>query len=249
MCKGYRITGLSAPLLALGVLLVSSQAVFAARLVRFQVSVDGKVVMTTSTGDDGHPGGDAVWRELSRLPLEEVKGFEVQPDADDELRATLKGHIVIESSYAGRAEVQQLKLVKESKLAPWQIEPAEVERTLKSRHKLFAFAVTDDGHRVFYTQTAFRKGPQQDSPANVWRELKRTELRTYERLNFGPGSDDLLRLSIEGKIVVELKYNNQNWVRAEISKVKLVRANPKALWMIDPAEVDRAFESVQKSTD
>jgi hypothetical protein len=140
MCKRYRITGLSAPFFALGVLLVSSSAVFAARLVRFQVSVDGKVVMQMSTGDNGSPDADAVWRELTRLELKEVNGFEVQPNRDNELRATLKGNVVVECVYAGRADLRELQLVKESEFAPWKIDPADVERTFKTviNHSAFA---------------------------------------------------------------------------------------------------------------
>ena len=163
MYKVYKIAGLS-PILAVGVFLVASQFAVAARYVNYEVSMDGKVVMKTSTWDNGHPDADSVWRGLDGLLFKEVKGFEAQPDADDALRATLKGNVVIQTAYGGRAEVTQLQLVKESEFAPWKIDPAEVERTLKSRHKLFAFGVSIDGSPKLWTVPTTRKGPVKTTP-------------------------------------------------------------------------------------
>jgi len=117
---------------AVGVLLACSQPAFAVRLVRFEIAIDGKVVLATSTGDHGEVA-DTVWRYLKRLELGPVKGYKVETDSDDPLRATLKGKVVIETFEGGRAEVAELKLVRERDSARWKIDPAEVERTFKSR--------------------------------------------------------------------------------------------------------------------
>src|SRR5580704_3103325 len=97
--------------LALGVFLVSSHPTLAARLVRFDVSIDGKRVLETSRGDNGRQNADTMWLYLKDLSLRPLRGYKVEPDSMDPLRATLKGKVIIES-YGGRAEVSQLKLVR-----------------------------------------------------------------------------------------------------------------------------------------
>jgi hypothetical protein len=98
------------------------------------VSIDGKVVLETSTGDEGEDA-DTVWRYLKHLELRPVKGYKVKPDGGEPLKATLKGKVVIDALYGGRAEVQDLKLVREKDGAPWKVAPAEIERTFKVRTK------------------------------------------------------------------------------------------------------------------
>ena len=135
MPQRYKSARLPVLILAAGILLVCSQPAFAVRLVKFTVSIGGKDVLETSTGDDGRQDADTVWRYLKRLELRPVKGSKVEPDSDDPLRATLKGKLTIESRYGGLAEVSELKLVREKDNAPWKVAPAEVERTFKSRTK------------------------------------------------------------------------------------------------------------------
>ena len=79
---------------------------------------------------------DNVWRELKRLT---IYGRKIASDPADPLRATLTGGVTIELSYAGenwrRAESSELKLRRSRVNALWSVEPAEVERTLKSGEK------------------------------------------------------------------------------------------------------------------
>ena len=120
--------------LAVGVLLCCSQPAFALRFVSFEVLIDGKAVLETSKGDEGEDA-DTVWRYLKDLKLRPVKGYRLEADGDDPLKATLKGKVVIDAQYGGRAEVKELKLVREKNSEPWRIAPAEVERTFKVRTK------------------------------------------------------------------------------------------------------------------
>ena len=97
----------------------------------------GKTVLLNATtspwafGEDA----DAVWRNLRRVELRPFQQNKVEADRDDPLRATLRGKVVIQASYGGQAEVSQLKLVREKDNAWWKIDPAEIERTFKSRSK------------------------------------------------------------------------------------------------------------------
>ncbi|WP_169978407.1 hypothetical protein [Tautonia rosea] len=105
----------------------------ALRLVQFDIALHGKVVLKASTGDKGTQGPDVVWRYLDHLELRPEKGFRVQPDADDPLRATLSGAIRIEARYGGTVTVESLELVRERADLPWRVAPAEVERTFDLR--------------------------------------------------------------------------------------------------------------------
>ena len=135
MQQHYKSARWSVLILALGVLLVCGQPALAARLIGFTVSIDGKVVLEANWGDDGDMQGDFVWRQLKEAALWPFKGYKVEADGDDPLRATLKGKVIVQSIYSGRAEVSELKLVREKDNARWKIAPAEVERTLKVRKR------------------------------------------------------------------------------------------------------------------
>lgn len=131
----YKPARMPVLILAVGALLLCSQPAFAVRLVRFNVWIDGKVALETFTDDTGEVDADTLWRNLKRLKLGTVKEYKVEADSDDPLRATLKGKVIIESVYSGRAEVSELKLVREKDDAAWKIAPAEIERTFKNRKK------------------------------------------------------------------------------------------------------------------
>lgn len=120
--------------LAAGILPCCSQPAFALRFVKFEVSINGRVVLEASTGDEGKDA-DTVWRYLKQLELRPVKGYKLEPDGGEPWKATLKGKVVINAPYGGRAEIQELKLVREKDGAPWKVAPAEVERTFKVRTK------------------------------------------------------------------------------------------------------------------
>jgi len=154
-------------MLALGVLLVFSRPVFAVQLVRYVLSIDGKPVLETSTSGHGE-SADRMCQHLKQLHLRPVKGFRVQPDRDDPLRATLQGKIVIQVDSGGRADVSELRLIRENEETPWLVAPAEVARTLANRHKPFVFSVSIDGKPQLATGLQSRTGNARDDAANVW---------------------------------------------------------------------------------
>ena len=83
-----------------------------------------------------------------------------------------------------------MKLIRANEDVPWQIAPAEVERTLKSRHKPFVFVVSIAGKRTLWTVERTRTGKTADGPDNVWRELKRLTIYGHK---IAPDGDDPLR--------------------------------------------------------
>jgi hypothetical protein len=68
-----------------------------------------------------------------------INRYKVEAESDDPLHATLKDKVRIEVKYDGhpwgRAEVSELKLVRERVKARWKVDPAEVDRTFKIREK------------------------------------------------------------------------------------------------------------------
>jgi len=94
------------------------------------------------------------------------------------LRATLKGKVVIEADYGGRAEVAELEARPGRDNARWTIDPTEVERTFKSRNKPLELSVSIDGKRVLINETMWAIGKDPDA---VWRNLKRVELRPFQQ--------------------------------------------------------------------
>jgi hypothetical protein len=94
----------------------------------------GIVTRTGNTLDNP----DNVWQSLKRLNVIPIRGQKLQPDTEDPLHATLMGNVVIELTYDkhpwGRAEVSGLRLVRQNgKAWRWQVDPADVDRTFKSR--------------------------------------------------------------------------------------------------------------------
>ena len=118
--------------LAVALLVSGPSAAFAARIGTIEIRVDGKVLLRGSTHDNGAPPPSVVWRYLSRpTGLDELRpepGVEIVPDAGDPLRATLKGKIVVEVQFAGKAEVSELRLVRKSPSAGWSVAEEDVAR-------------------------------------------------------------------------------------------------------------------------
>jgi len=239
MREHYKSARLLVLILALGVVLVSSRSGFAARLVPIAVSIDGKVVIKSGRWDNGRVGADAVWRYLKDLKLQPIGGLGIEPDREDSLRATLKGDVVIDVRYGGRAEVSELKLIRVQEDEPWQIAPAEVERTLKSRHKPFVFVVSIEGKRTLWTVEKIRTGKTADDPENVWRDLKQQTI--YGR-KVAPNGDDPLHATLSGGVIIELLYAGQTWGRTEVSELNLRRDRADTLWRVEPAEVERTLK-------
>jgi hypothetical protein len=110
----------------------------------FVVSIDGNEQLATGLQTRSGPLADDpnnVWQDLKRLKIVPIQRYVVAPDENNPLHATLKGtpkgNVVIELKYdgqpSGRADVSELKLVRERPNAPWKVDPAEVERTLARR--------------------------------------------------------------------------------------------------------------------
>jgi hypothetical protein len=229
--------------LALGVVVAAGSQAFAARLVPMSLSINGKVVMKASWGDNGSPGPDVVWRYLKNAKLQPMNGFTLEPDRDDPLHATLTGNVVLEVSYGGRADLSQLKLVRAAEDGPWQIAPAEIERTFKSRHKPFVFRVSIGGEPRSWTMLQTRTGPRPDDPENVWQELKR--LTIYGK-KIEPDADDPLHATLTGGVTVTLLYAEKPWGQVEVPQLKLSRDRPRSLWKIDPADFERLLQNRTK---
>lgn len=242
----HRTSGrLPVPVLALSVFLVSSQSAFAVRLVRFEIIVDRNVVLDTSTGDHAEDA-DTVWGYLKDLKLRPVKAHRVDPDRGDPLRATLKGKVIIQVDAGGRAEVSELKLVREKEDAPWKIAPAEVERTFKSRHKPFVFLVSIDGKTALSTGLQTRAGGMVDDSDNVWLRLKQLQMFPISRYKVEADRDDPLQATLRGNVIVQVVIGGHTGDRAEVSELKLVRDRVNARWKVDPKEVERTFKSRKK---
>jgi hypothetical protein len=226
-------------LLSLAVMFVGSRAALAVQLVRYQISLDGKPILATSTsGHNEDP--DTIWRFLKRLPLRSVKGYRIVPDRDEPMRATLRGSIVVQVDEGGLAEVHELRLQRESQGGAWSIAEIEVNRTLVSRHKPYVFVVSVDGKPALSTGLLSRRGvASPDDRELVWASLKSSPLVPITRFKITADADDPLRATLEGRLTIELKYNRQAWGLAQVSALKLVRKTAKARWTLDPADAKR----------
>jgi hypothetical protein len=104
----------------------------AGRVLGFTVRLDGKDHLFGSAGDNGEAPPGVVWRRLSSTELAPVDGAEVKPDADDPLRATLRGNIAIDVTYGGKATVKELRLVRQTPTAVgWTVDSRDVEQIAK----------------------------------------------------------------------------------------------------------------------
>lgn len=220
-------------ILALGVVVAGASRTFAERLVRISISINGKAVMKAGSGDNGNPTPDEVWRYLKQATFHPVKGFRLEPDADDPRQATLTGKVVLDVDYGGRADVAQLKLVRAAEDGAWQIAPAEIERTFKSRHKPFEFQIKVGGRPAGWTLMRTRTGSRRDDFDNVWNELK--QLTIYGK-KIEPNADDALHATLTGGVTITLLYAEQPWGHADLPQLNLSRDRPRGQWRIDPTE-------------
>jgi len=122
-------------LLTLGLCLVLSRAVWAARLLDVHVYDGDQVVLHTYYQDHGTEKTATVWRYLREKPIMVAEeDTSVVADKDDPLRATLKGNLRITISHVDRvlaeATATELSLVRErASDALWYLPEEEVERT------------------------------------------------------------------------------------------------------------------------
>jgi hypothetical protein len=230
----------SSMILALGLALVSGGRCLAARYVPITITVNGHAVLKGGTGDNGAADPDVIWRYLQNAKLEPIGKYGVEHDPQDPSRATLTGKIILEVSYAGRADLSELKLVRAGDFATWKVAPDEIERTFKTRHKPFDFRISIGGQPTLWTKQSTRRGQKADTPDNVWAALKR--LTIYGK-RIDPNSKDPLRATLKGGVVIKLSYADESWGEIEVPQLKLSREKPNTLWKVDPEEFDRIVQN------
>ena len=113
----------------------------AARLIRAEVSYDGKVVLEGSTSDDGHTDADGVWEYLKSIkfkPTDEFQALKVDQAAK---QTTLSGagrgvplsdsKITVAIAYGGESKFRDLTITRVAKGShgrEWMLNPGEVDK-------------------------------------------------------------------------------------------------------------------------
>jgi hypothetical protein len=231
-------------ILALGLVVVSGGRCLAARYVPITISVNGHAVLKGGIGDNGAADPDVIWGYLKNAKLQPIGEYGVEHDPQDPSRATLTGKIVLEVSYAGRADVSELKLIRAGDFATWKVAPDEIERTFKTRHKPFSFRISLAGQPTLWTKQRTRRGQKADTRDNVWGELKRETI--YGR-KIDPNFRDPLRATLKGGVVIKLSYADESWGQAELPQLKLTRDKPNTLWKVDPEELESILQNRTES--
>lgn len=130
--------------LILGVSLAWTHEATAARYVEANISLDGKVLLTGSLGDDGRVDPDGVWEYLKSMRFKTTDEFQKLDVATDAKEAILTsdapagqlGTIVVEIDYGGKAITRNLKLVRRPKDEygrEWSLDPAHVDKLFDER--------------------------------------------------------------------------------------------------------------------
>lgn len=100
--------------------------------------LDRHVVLRASEADDGRADSDAVWQYLKEIRFRDSRDIAILPDADDPLRATLRGEIRVAIRYGGSIRVSLLTLVREKKTAnEWAILPEQVDKMQPARNRSY----------------------------------------------------------------------------------------------------------------
>jgi hypothetical protein len=229
-------------ILTLGLALVSGGRCLAARYVPITITVNGHAILKGGINANADADPDALWRHLQNVNLQPIADYRIEPDPQDRSRSTLAGQIVLEVSYAGRAEISELKLVRD-RFANWKVAPDDVERTLENRHKPFAFRISIAGEPTLWTKQTTRRGKKADTQENVWRELMRQTIYGKE---IAPNSNDPLHRTLTGGVLIKLTYADESWGEVELRRLKLSREKPNELWKVDPEELERILEDRTK---
>ncbi len=125
MSRRHRWGVLAASLLGLALL---AQSAVAARLIRMSVQLDGKPILTSMTDDDAIPGPYTVWRYLKSRPFKAVKDVSLQPEADNPLKAVLRGKVRVVVEDCPAVETSELTLTRKSEQGnTWFLDPEWVE--------------------------------------------------------------------------------------------------------------------------
>jgi hypothetical protein len=230
-------------LLAVGVALVSLRPVLAVHLIRYQVSIDGKIVLETSTSEHGEDA-DTLWVYLKQLDLRPVKGYKVEPDREDLLQATLRGKVVIPGG--GCRPCRSLSVEARAGKRERSLEAGPRRRRAHAPEPPQALRLRGVDKAELATGLQTRTGDTGDDPDNVWRDLKRLNIVPITRYKVEADRADPLQATLKGDVIIDLRYAGQSWGRAEVSELKLVRETPNARWKVAAEEVERTFRIRKK---
>jgi hypothetical protein len=126
-------------LLVAGLWLLAADHAQAARYVRVTVKQDGKEILRTGTGDNGRVPPEVVWTYLKDVRFRQryaQNDFQIVPDKDNPDQVTIVGKLEVIVRYSGKANLQQLLLVRVKKPregVEWVIHSDDYERLLKLR--------------------------------------------------------------------------------------------------------------------
>jgi hypothetical protein len=132
-------------ILALAALVVAgflAPAAEAARRIRATISLDGKPILESSHGDNGHPDADEVWGYLKELTFEPLQAFPAPEGHAKEFTLTSNpppgelGRIVIDVDYGGETRIRELKLLRvprDKYGREWKLDPAAVDALFDGR--------------------------------------------------------------------------------------------------------------------
>lgn len=121
----------SGRVLAILVLALLPSIAQAGRVGSIKIAVDGHTLLTGNTFDSGSPQPAAVWRYLTSTELRPAEGVSIPPAQSDPLRSTLRGKITIDVQYGGKAEVKELRLIRQNLTGGWTVDSEDVERIAK----------------------------------------------------------------------------------------------------------------------
>jgi hypothetical protein len=82
-------------------------------------------------------------------------------------------------------------------------------------------------------------------PDLVWRYLKNAKLQPIGEFGVEHDPQDRSRATLTGTIVLEVAYAG----RADVSELKLIRADDGASWRVAPDEIERTFKTRHKPFD
>ena len=123
-------------------LLGGAQAGDGVRHIKFEVLLNGVVILTSATSDDGHADADEVWSMLNTQLFAPTKDF-AQAVSDDvavgekvQLRVESKEKLIVRVKYGGEARTAILTIVRKQvtrRNRQWLLEGSDVKRMFRSR--------------------------------------------------------------------------------------------------------------------
>ena len=116
----------------------------AARYVKAEISLDGKILLVGSRGDNGQPDADEVWDYLKTITFKRTEEFLALKFKDDAKEAVLTsnapkggpGTIVIDMGYGGKTTTRELTLIRvprDENGGEWRLDPAQIDKLFSRR--------------------------------------------------------------------------------------------------------------------